>query len=124
MPPRLGKRLGQDLSPDGSPNASPRLLQAAAAGLLALGLVACSDDEKEPTPASAHITSTKTVEGLDEAGFKELCDARDGTVEVMPHCGGFATAPGFSYDVTTQLLAEHTCQGANTCTGWNCVTDS
>jgi hypothetical protein len=58
---------------------------------------------------------------MTEAEFTELCDARGGTVEVMPHCGGFATAPGFSYDVTTELLSEHTCAGANTCTGWNCA---
>jgi len=39
----------------------------------------------------------------------------------MPHCGGFATAKGFSYDNGTMLLSEHTCHGANTCGGWNCV---
>ena len=52
---------------------------------------------------------------------KALCDERGGTVEVMPHCGGFATAKGFSYDAGTQELSEHTCRGANTCGGWNCV---
>ena len=104
------------------PHASPRLLQAAVLGLLSVGLVACSADDDKPGSSSAHITSTKTAD-LDEAGFKALCDARDGTVEVMPHCGGFATAAGFSYDTTTQELAEHTCKGANTSGGWNCVTD-
>jgi hypothetical protein len=58
---------------------------------------------------------------MTEDEFEALCDQRGGTVEVMPHCGGFATAKGFSYDSTTQLLSEHTCQGANTCAGWNCA---
>lgn len=68
-----------------------------------------------------HITSSENVGVLTEEQFKALCDARDGTVEVMPHCGGFATAAGFSYDTGTQLLSEHTCAGANTCGGWNCI---
>lgn len=72
-------------------------------------------------PEVAHITSSEAVGVLAEADFKALCDARQGTVEVMPHCGGFATAKGFSYDTGTQLLSEHTCAGANTCGGWNCV---
>ena len=60
---------------------------------------------------------------LDAAGFKALCDERHGTVEALAHCGGLASARGFSYDTTTQQLSEHTCKGANTCGGWNCVTD-
>ena len=72
-------------------------------------------------PELAHITSSEAVGVLTEEDFKALCDARGGTVEVMPHCGGFATAKGFSYDNGTQLLSEHTCAGANTCGGWNCV---
>ncbi len=72
-------------------------------------------------PELPHITSSKDVGVLGEAEFKALCDERGGTVEVMPHCGGFATAKGFSYDTGTQLLSEHTCMGANTCGGWNCV---
>lgn len=98
--------------------ASPRLLQAALAGLLSLGLMGCGSSSSEP-----EITSKQRVENLDEAGFKELCDQRGGTVEVMAHCGGLATARGFSYDITTQELAEHTCKGANTCAGWNCITN-
>ena len=68
-----------------------------------------------------HITSSKNVGVLTVEEFTALCDKRGGTVEVMPHCGGFATAKGFSYDATTQLLSEHTCMGANTCAGWNCA---
>jgi hypothetical protein len=72
-------------------------------------------------PEVAHITSSAPAGVLTEADFKALCDARSGTVEVMPHCGGFATAKGFSYDDATLLISEHTCAGANTCGGWNCV---
>jgi hypothetical protein len=68
-----------------------------------------------------HITSSENVGVMTEEQFKALCDERGGTVEVMPHCGGFATAKGFSYDSTTSLLSEHTCHGANTCAGWNCA---
>lgn len=108
----------------------PRLIAAALAGLLCL-TQACSPEEADASHASgaagaagtAEITSSKKVEGLDAAGFKALCDERHGTVEVMPHCGGFATARGFSYDTTNSMLSEHTCKGANTCAGWNCVTD-
>ena len=100
-------------------SASPLLLQSALSGLLCLSLVACS---AEPS-SGALITAQQRVDKLDEAGFTKLCDARHGTVEVMPHCGGFATAKGFSYDLTTQMLSEHSCKGGNTCAGWNCVTN-
>ena len=105
----------------------PLLLAAALAGLLCL-TQACSAEEAAPVDASGAagapgITSSEKVENLDAAGFKALCDERNGTVEVMPHCGGFASARGFSYDTTTSMLSEHTCKGANTCSGWNCVTD-
>jgi len=86
----------------------------------AAGSTAAADAGADPnTPP--HITSSEAVGVLSEADFKALCDARGGTVELMPHCGGFATAKGFSYDNGTQLLSEHTCAGANTCGGWNCV---
>lgn len=106
-------------TPETELSASPRLLQAALAGLVSLGLLGCGSSSSEP-----EITSKQHIENLDEAGFTKLCDERDGTVEVMPHCGGFATGRGFSYDITTQELAEHTCKGANTCAGWNCVTNN
>ncbi len=72
-------------------------------------------------PTVPQITSSTKVENLDAIGFKALCDERGGTVEVMAHCGGLATARGFAYDTTTSMLSEHTCKGANTCSGWNCV---
>jgi hypothetical protein len=73
------------------------------------------------TSEAPHITSSQNVGVMTEEQFKALCDERGGSVEVMPHCGGFATAKGFSYDSTTSLLSEHTCHGANTCAGWNCA---
>jgi hypothetical protein len=105
-----------------TPWPSEHLRTAALAGLL-LATVACSY-EKAPQKGDAHITSSENVGVLTEAEFTALCDERGGTVEVMPHCGGFATAKGFSYDNATLLLSEHTCAGANTCGGWNCaITD-
>jgi len=103
---------------------SSKLLQAALAGILALSVSGCADDEAPPKQsASPVITSSQHVENLDADGFKAMCDARGGTVEVMAHCGGLASGRGFSYDTTTSELSEHTCKGANTCAGWNCLTD-
>jgi hypothetical protein len=112
-----------------SSSASSPLLGAALAGLLCFSGCSKADAEgSEVTPGAGganaeapHITSSKSVGVMTEEQFTTLCDERGGTVEVMPHCGGFATAPGFSYDNATELLSEHTCQGANTCGGWNCV---
>lgn len=101
-------------------------MQAAIAGLLSVSAQACgssgSTPEKAP-PADPMITSTQPAGVLTAEDFQALCDARGGTVEVMAHCGGLASAAGFSYDTTTETLAEHTCKGANTCAGWNCITD-
>ncbi len=107
------------------PTVSRQLMNAALSGLLCLSASSCTTEKTvdgSPTGPGV-ITSSQHVDSLDEAGFTALCDARSGTVEVMPHCGGFATAKGFSYDYTTSTLAEHSCKGANTCAGWNCVTD-
>ena len=110
------------------PTSGSRLVQAALAGLLSWSAQACSSSSSSPgtdqAPLEGHITSTSMVGVLNSADFQALCDARDGTVEVMAHCGGLATAAGFSYDLDTETLAEHTCKGANTCAGWNCITDS
>ena len=103
---------------------NPRLLQAALAGLLSLAAVGCSDgDSPKGGSSEAEITSKTQTQPLTEADFKAMCDARSGTVEVMAHCGGLASGPGFAYDITTLTLVEHTCKGANTCAGWNCLTD-
>ena len=87
-----------------------------------VGVPGCAGDNPSDAASGAEITSSKQVANLDVDGFTALCDARHGTVEVMAHCGGLASAPGFSYDTGTQLLSEHSCKGANTCAGWNCVT--
>jgi hypothetical protein len=102
------------------------LARAALAGLLCLGAGACGSSSSKPeaVPQDPHITSSEVVGSLSADAFQALCDARDGTVEIMAHCGGLATARGFSYDIETQTLSEHTCKGANTCAGWNCVTDT
>jgi hypothetical protein len=112
MSPRSPQALDVD-----SPRES-RLLAAALAGLLCLTQACGSDDDTDAT-----ITSSKKVENLDADGFQALCDERGGTVEVMAHCGGLASGKGFSYDTATDMLSEHTCKGANTCGGWNCVID-
>ena len=113
---------------DGFPfRTSNRLLQAALAGLVSMGAQACSGSSLPGSQVDAQdaprITSSQKVQGLTADGFKALCDSRSGTVEVLAHCGGLATARGFAYDVTTEELSEHTCRGANTCAGWNCITD-
>jgi hypothetical protein len=103
---------------------SQRLLGAALAGLLCLATAGCSSKDepaKSNSDSTPKITSSKVVGIMTVDDFTALCDERGGTVEVMPHCGGFATAKGFSYDSTTESLSEHTCAGANTCAGWNCA---
>ncbi len=112
----------QPKSTEAPSTVSRQLLNAALSGLLCLSASSCTSTTSGETGPGV-ITSSKKVDALDEAGFTALCDARHGAVEVMPHCGGFATARGFSYDYTTSTLAEHSCKGANTCAGWNCVTD-
>lgn len=104
---------------------SHALLHAAVAGLLSVASVACSSEPSSPEGESGdpRITSSEQVANLSAEEFRTRCDERSGVVEDIPHCGGLNTCKGFSYDVTTQLLSEHTCKGAATCTGWNCVVD-
>jgi len=105
--------------------AGSALLHAALAGLLSMSAQACGGSSAAaPTvDAAPMITSSEKVPGLTAAAFQMLCDSRDGKVEVLAHCGGLATARGFAYDIETQELSEHTCRGANTCAGWNCITN-
>ena len=96
------------------------MISAALAGLLCAS--GCTTKvEKQPPPGPGVITSSEVVDPFSVDDFTAKCDATSGTVEVMAHCGGLATAKGFSYDVTTKELSEHSCKGANTCAGWNCV---
>lgn len=99
-----------------------RLLRAAVTGLLAGSLAACSSPPDE-TPARGKVTSTESVGPLSEQEFRTMCDEAGGTVEALAHCGGLATGPGFAYDSGAGTLARHTCAGANTCGGWNCLTE-
>ncbi|MGC4088068.1 MAG: hypothetical protein QM756_09255 [Polyangiaceae bacterium] len=100
---------------------SRTLLTAACAGLLISTACGSNADEQ---PAAAKITASTLVPGLTEAAFTEMCAERGGVVEVIAHCGGLNTCRGFSYDSTTELLSEHTCKGAATCGGWNCLLSS
>jgi hypothetical protein len=99
---------------------APEMTAGGAAGAMAAGAAGAAG-AGGAAPEYPHITSSQNVGVMTEDQFKALCDERGGTVEIMPHCGGFATAKGFSYDSGTELLSEHTCQGANTCAGWNCA---
>jgi hypothetical protein len=67
------------------------------------------------------ITSSTPVEDMTQADFQTQCAEQGGTFEIIPHCGGLNDCKGFSYDYTTGLLSEHTCKGAATCTGFNCI---
>ena len=113
-------------TPEHTPDVSLRsrnpLLYAAVVGLIAGSLSACSSSDDQE-PAKGKITSTETVGVLTEEQFKAMCDEAGGRVEALAHCGGLATGPGFAYDNTDGTLSRHTCAGANTCGGWNCLTD-
>lgn len=76
---------------------------------------------KEGQVANPTVTETKEVVDMTEEAFTAECDARNGVVEVEPHCGGSNGCRGFSYDSTIDARTEHTCKGANTCSGWSCV---
>lgn len=108
--------------PDSAPRFHSPLLRAAVTGLLTGSLAACSSPT-DAEPARGKITSTEVVGALSEDEFKAMCDEAGGTVEALAHCGGLATGPGFAYDSTDGTLSRHTCAGANTCGGWNCLTD-
>jgi hypothetical protein len=108
--------------PDPSLRSRNPLLRAAVAGLIAGSLAACSS-APEAEPARGKITSSESVGTLSEDEFKAMCDEAGGVVEALAHCGGLATGPGFAYDSTDGTLSRHTCAGANTCGGWNCLTE-
>jgi hypothetical protein len=105
-----------------SASSSPLLLSAAVAGLLCAATSGCTTKvEKQDPPGPGMITSSQIVDPFSLDDFTAKCDAAGGTVEVMAHCGGLASAKGFSYDITTKEWSEHSCKGANTCAGWNCA---
>jgi hypothetical protein len=70
-----------------------------------------------PTPM---VTSTM-LGMLTEQQFHDMCDQAGGIFEIQPLCGGSNACRGFAYDSGQTRLTEHTCQGTNTCAGYNCV---
>lgn len=70
-----------------------------------------------PDPA---ITTT-TVGVVTQDDFTAQCNAKGGTFEVQPHCGGSNNCRGMSYDSNTETLTEHSCRATNTCAGFSCV---
>jgi hypothetical protein len=65
--------------------------------------------------------TTSSVVSLTAEEFAMLCDAKNGVVEIHPHCGGVNSCRGFSYDSGTEVFTEHTCRATNTCGGFSCV---
>jgi hypothetical protein len=74
-----------------------------------------------PDGSVPYVTSTTNVATMTQEQFTALCDARHGTVEIPPHCGGFNTCMGFSWWADTGDLTEHTCRGMSSCVGFSCV---
>lgn len=106
---------------------SRALLVAALGGLLAATCATgCADDERSPVPGGASstgatITSARTDASITLESFSKECAARNGTLEIHPHCGGANSCKGISYDAGTHVYSEHTCAGLNTCNGFSCV---
>jgi hypothetical protein len=98
------------------PLVSAPLLAAAVGGLLCLG--GCDSDS---SPEEIGVTLERHDPDMTLTRFTDACEEVSGTIETHPHCGGMNSCRGFSYDQTTQVYSEHTCQGYNTCTGWTCV---
>lgn len=116
--------------------ASQALLAAALGGLLCLN--ACkNDDSDDGDDPGAQTQGLTCQDGIDpsphitkeepntpdpgEEAFRAECAQRGGAFEIMIHCGGLASGRGFAYDRTIETRSEHTCRGANTCAGYNCV---
>jgi hypothetical protein len=72
-------------------------------------------------PEAGVITSSTVVADMTLEKFTADCDALGGALEIHPHCGGFNSCKGMSYDTGTQTLTEHTCKGLNTCAGYSCI---
>lgn len=102
-------------------SASQALVTAALIGLL--GLAACEDTETSATNGilGNGITSSIVDSSITYEKFKVMCDDKNGKMEVHPHCGGANSCKGFSYDLATHVLTEHSCKGLNTCTGYSCI---
>ena len=113
---------------DSESTASQALLTAALGGLLCL-VAACGDSVEAAGPDGCaegvvdtpQITASEVVADLSLETFTAECNERKGTVEVHPHCGGVNGCRGISYDSDTDTRTEHSCRGANTCTGFSCI---
>ncbi|HUB08740.1 MAG TPA: hypothetical protein VMB50_17160 [Myxococcales bacterium] len=71
---------------------------------------------------SPNPSITSTIPGaMTQAGFMSLCAEQNGVFEIIPHCSGGSHCRGFAYDLDLQELMQHSCRGANTCAGYNCV---
>lgn len=107
------------------PPASRALLTAAVCGLLG----ACGGQAVEQEPplgcddpaATPTVTASRVLEDMTLEQFSEACEARHGTLEIHPHCGGVNSCRGMSFDETIQTFTEHTCRGQNTCAGYSCI---
>jgi hypothetical protein len=122
--PADAAEVASETSTDAVADASPDVLDASdasdaaaesasdAAGDVTLGC---------PSETGGVITSSTVDATMDLAKFTALCDARHGTVEIHPHCGGYNSCKGLSYDTSTHVLTEHTCKGLNTCAGYSCI---
>ena len=57
------------------------------------------------------------------AKLTELCDEREGYTQIHGACGSVNSCQGFSYGDWGEdaVLTEHSCAGANGCTGLSCV---
>ncbi|MBC7530403.1 MAG: c-type cytochrome [Oligoflexus sp.] len=106
-----------------------RLLTAALAGLMAGGLVACSNDKEDQAPTALitpmesanKIISTKPIPGLTFATFSSDCKTRGGLVQTHATCGGTNSCKGMSYNKYSQKMIEHSCSASNSCGGMSCV---
>jgi hypothetical protein len=104
------------------------LMSAALTGLLSV-VSGCNTSHTPPRDAicdvdpARMVTSREQRPGMTFEQFAAMCDASGGFIQTHPHCGGFNSCRGFSYDQTTTTFTTHTCAGLNTCTGWTCVED-
>jgi hypothetical protein len=67
------------------------------------------------------VTSSEVVATMTLEQFTLDCEARGGVLELHPHCGGFNSCKGMSYDTGSLVLTEHTCRALNTCGGFSCI---
>lgn len=103
-----------------APDVADAAAEAASDG--GAGSDAATGDAVVFCPAEAGVITSSTIDAsMTLAKFTALCDMRHGTLQIHPHCGGYNSCKGISYDSGTQVFTEHSCKGLNTCTGYSCV---